>query len=251
VIIEDPLILWTIIGVVSGIILGISGAGGGMIVTPILIHLGGYDIKDATAYSLWALTYGSAFSWFIQRHNTNYGMVLALTSAAIVMAALMAPIKQAVSPVVIALLLTTTCLFSLYSLWFYKPREVQPDEKRSYVRSAAGGALAGGLSTLTGIGGGVVMVPWLLSVGKLKMREATASSLMVIALTAPFSIWVQGRHDIGGNQLTALFFGVVLSSLSIQYLLQHTPKEALNILRKVTLTVAIVAAITGALTSVL
>ena len=44
--IEDPVLLWALVGTAAGILLGIAGTGGGVIAIPILMTFGGYDIKE-------------------------------------------------------------------------------------------------------------------------------------------------------------------------------------------------------------
>jgi len=56
------------------------------------------------------------------------------------------------------------------------------------------GLLAGFLSALLGVGGGIVIVPLLLLAGRWEMRSATATSLAAIGLTATAGVVVYAFH---------------------------------------------------------
>jgi uncharacterized protein len=59
---------------------------------------------------------------------------------------------------------------------------------------AAVGACAGLASTLFGIGGGIVMVPMLVYGLGLGFREATAVSLLAMAVPVPTGVWLHARR---------------------------------------------------------
>src|SRR5437667_10314987 len=113
-VIVDPILLWIIVGSASGIILGLAGTGGGIISIHILMMLGGYDIKEASAYGLLALTVGAAISWFIQRRNTLYPISAVLIIFAGAVAFIVAPLKVMSPHWLVNILLNLTCIFSLY-----------------------------------------------------------------------------------------------------------------------------------------
>ena len=57
---------------------------------------------------------------------------------------------------------------------------------------AAGGLVVGLVSSLFGIGGGVILIPLLLSITKFDVHVVAATSTAVIALTSPVGILTQG-----------------------------------------------------------
>lgn len=244
----DPFLLWPFVGIVSGIVLGIGGAGGGLVSIPMLIYFGGYGVKDATGYGLWCVSFGSIFAWYVQRHNTQFTTGIVLTVSAMCVALISAPLK-AISPYwVIILLLNTACLVSLYNLWFQKPTEPRDRTVHPY-KAAFGGATAGFLNTMTGLGGGVIMIPWMVKVGRLKLKQASATSLLVISLTAPFSLWAQGRvDDIDPVYIALLICGVAMASVLTKLLLSKVHGDRMNFLRRSIISIAIFSAMLGTLT---
>lgn len=238
-VIEDPVLLWTIVGGASGIILGLAGTGGGVISIPILMALGGYDIKEASAYGLLALTAGAALSWFIQRKNTLYPISAVLIVFAGTIAFIAAPLKTISPHWVVNILLNVTCIFSLYSLWVLrKPDDPGEDRPLSYrIKTATiGGMITGFLSTMTGLGGGVVIIPWLTGITRLRFEQAMACSLLTIAITAPISAWRQGKIDLTLGEWVGLAGGILVTSLMVQKLISHTLPLHLVLIRKLALT---------------
>ncbi len=237
--IEDPILLWTIVGGASGIILGLSGTGGGVISIPILMAFGGYDIKEASAYGLLALTVGAALSWFVQRKNTLYPIAAILIFFTGMFAFISAPLKALSPHWVVNILLNLACLFALYSLWVLRKPE-DPGENRPLayqIKTATfGGMITGFLSTMTGLGGGVVIIPWLTGITRLRFDQAIACSLLTMAITAPISAWRQGKADLTIGEWTALAGGIVVASLIVQKLMTRISPPHLILVRKLTLT---------------
>ncbi|MBX9786925.1 MAG: sulfite exporter TauE/SafE family protein [Alphaproteobacteria bacterium] len=241
--IEDPVLLWSLVGTAAGIILGIAGTGGGVIAIPILMAFGGYDIKEASAYSLLALTVGATISWFFQRKNTLYPVVIVLIICASILAFISAPLK-AISPYwVVNVLLNLTCLFSLYSLWILRKPE-DPGEVRPMIfrlkTASIGGAITGFLSTMTGLGGGVVIIPWLTGITRLVFDQAMACSLLTIAVTAPLSAWRQGNINISTGAWISLIITLVITSFIVKKLTSSVSHLQMILVRKLTLTVVII-----------
>jgi len=238
-VITDSILLWTILGGMSGTILGLAGTGGGVVAIPLLMILGGYDIKEASAYGLLTLSVGAALSWFIRRKNTLYPVAAVLIIFAGFVAYLSAPLKVISPPWVIIALLNTTCLFSLYSLWLLRrPEDPGEDRPLSYQLKTAtvGGMITGFLSTMTGLGGGVVIIPWLTGITRLQFKNAMACSLLTVAATAPFSAWRQGETDLAPGEWLGLVGGILVTSLLVKKATSHIAPLRLILVQKLALT---------------
>jgi uncharacterized membrane protein YfcA len=241
--VTEPILLWAIVGAASGIILGLAGTGGGVVSIPILMALGGYNIKEASAYGLLALTVGAALSWIVQRKNTIYPISAVLILFAGTFAFLSAPLKVISPHWIINLFLNATCVFALFSLWVLrKPEDPGEDHALSYRLKTAsvGGMLTGFLSTMTGLGGGVVIIPWLTGITRIRFEQAMACSLLTIALTAPLSAWRQGKMDLTLEEWLALGSGILITSLIVKKLITYISPRPLVLVRKLTLTGVII-----------
>lgn len=241
-VIENHVYLWALVGMASGTVLGVAGTGGGVIAIPLLMAFGGYDIKEASGYGLLALTVGAAISWFIQRKNTSYPLAATLIVFAALVAFIAAPLKVISPHWLVNVLLNVTCLFSLYSLWVLrKPEDPGENFPLTYQLKTAsiGGVMTGFLSTMTGLGGGVVIIPWLTGITRLRFEQAMACSLLTIAVTAPISAWRQDTFHLTVYEWCALGSTILLASLMIKKLLTYIPLPHLIIVRKLVLTAVI------------
>lgn len=241
-VIENHILLWTIVGGASGAVLGLAGTGGGVIAIPILMALGGYDIKQASGYGLLALTVGAAISWFIQRKNTSYPLAGVLILFAGTVAFLAAPLKTISPHWLVNVLLNLTCVFSLYSLWVLrKPDDPGENLPLPYQLKTAsvGGMMTGFLSTMTGLGGGVVIIPWLTGITRLRFEQAIACSLLTIAVTAPISAWRQDTFDLMWGEWLALACAIAVASLIVKKITSYISPPRLVLARKLALTAVI------------
>lgn len=250
--IENHIFLWVLVGGASGIVLGLAGTGGGVIAIPILMAFGGYGIKEASGYGLLVLSVSAAISWFIQRKNTIYPISGVLILCAGVVAFIAVPLKSLSPHWLVSILLNLTCLFSLYSLWVLrKPND--PGENlplpRQLKSASIGGMMTGFLSTMTGLGGGVVIIPWLTGITRLRFEQAMACSLLTIAITAPISAWRQETIYLGWSEWIALGGTVILASLVVKKGTSYISPPHLVITRKLALTVVIFLAMTRTLYS--
>jgi uncharacterized membrane protein YfcA len=241
--IEDPVLLWSLVGTAAGTFLGLTGTGGGVIAIPILMTFGGYDIKEASAYSLLALTVGATISWFFQRKNTLYPVAAILILCASIVAFITAPLKAISPDWLVNVLLNLTCLFSLYSLWILrKPEDFGKDRPMIFRLKTAsvGGAIMGFFSTMTGLGGGVVIIPWLTGITRLVFDQAMACSLLTIAVTAPLSAWRQGNVNLSTEAWISLIITLVITSFIVKQLTSSVPHLQMILVRKLALTGVII-----------
>ncbi len=241
-VIENHILLWTIVGCASGIILSLAGTGGGVISIPIFMTFGGYDIKEATSYSLLALATGAALSWFVQRKNTIYPIAVVLIFFAGTVAFFTAPLKTLSPHWLVTVLLNVNCIFAIYSLWILqKPEDLGEDRPLSYrlKTSTIAGILTGLSSSMTGLGGGFVIIAWLTGITRLRFNHAIACSLLTIAVTAPISAWRQGKIDLVMGEWVALTGGILVTALIVQQLIKHISLPGLVLVRKITLTAVI------------
>ncbi len=133
--IQDPVLVWTIVGSASGAILGLAGTGGGIIAIPLLMMIGGYSVKDASAYGLLSLAVGAALSWIIRRKNTVYPVAAVLIIFAGAVAYLFVPLKTLSPPWVVIVLLNVflasiACGFSESQMTWEKTVPLAFDLKR-------------------------------------------------------------------------------------------------------------------------
>ena len=214
-------------GVAAGAFGSLLGLGGGLLIVPLLTIGFGLPVRDAVGVSLVCVIVTSSASAgvFLERRQADLrlGMVLELFTAA-----------GAVLGGIVAFLLDERLLAGLFAaVLLYvaasmargsRPRpapEAPPDGESYQIRNVGpatvGSVGAGVLSALLGIGGGLVKVPLMHLVMGVPLRIATATSNLMIGITASASAVVyllRGGIDANAAGPTAIgvFLGASLGS---------------------------------------
>lgn len=223
-------LLTAILGALVGFSLGLTGGGGAIFAVPILVYALGVPARDAVGISL--LTVGSTtFVGFFQR--ARRGMVEFPTGFLFALAGMIgAPIGSRVADFVPEPLLLT--MFAGLMLVISGRMWLQANDKSAQLpiltddkagptcrRDPEGrlrltsqcamllgvvGLGTGVLSGMFGIGGGLIIVPALVSFAGMGMQSAVGTSLLIITLV---SISGTASHLLSGKDLsiqTAAFF---------------------------------------------
>ncbi len=263
------MITWIGIGAVTGLLLGLTGAGGAILSVPLFIHLNGASLSEATLQSLLPVFAGAALGWLAQRSASQTRLALSLAAASALGSYLFAPLKPITPDWLVRGLFVALCSLSLASLWRPKkgsaknsqsmnltqrppeassthdPSSVAPTQTMDppLLSTTLAGVTLGGLVTLTGLGGGVLLIPLLSGPFQLSLPAATATSLLTVSLSALSSLILQGMRrplPLDASQALALFLGSVASALVTRELIRRVPETQLNSIRKTLVSVVIV-----------
>ncbi|MDS0796067.1 sulfite exporter TauE/SafE family protein [Burkholderia pseudomultivorans] len=192
-----------ILGSLVGAVLGMTGAGGGILAVPALVAGMGWSMQQATPVALIAVAgsaaIGTAEAW--RRRLVRYRAALVMTAAGMPMTSLgvrlahrlpqrLLMLMFALVMLVVAIRLLRQAargaIVSTESRWCVA--RIDPDSGRiawnplSALSLAATGALTGLMTGLLGVGGGFIIVPMLRKLTNITMHGIVATSLMVIAL---------------------------------------------------------------------
>lgn len=204
-----------LIGLLIGLILGLTGAGGSVFAVPLLLLMGGLSMSDATGISLGAV---AATTLYASLRNTfsraapnvlwKPGLILAISGA------LTAPLGKWLGLHLNELwLISGFCLLAAViaaRMWFgaqQNPAAAKIVRAGNFANTPApehlcnlnptgqfelrprcvsglfiGGLVVGVLSGLFGVGGGFLIVPLLLALSAVTMAQAVSTSLLIIAL---------------------------------------------------------------------
>ena len=188
---------------VMGLALGLTGGGGSILTVPILVYLFGIDAIDATAYSLglvglvalWG-AWGAYRSGDLQlKRALSFGIpgvVGVLVSRRILLPQLPEQLsvlsfnfsKSSVLLICFAALMLLASTSMIYASREKPTSKTKGDgvSKISHLSLVLGGLGIGLLAGFVGAGGGFLIVPTLVNIGKLNMKQAVGTSLFVIAL---------------------------------------------------------------------
>jgi len=193
-----------IIGYIASILIGISlgliGGGGSILTVPVLVYLFHIDPVQATAYSLFIVGASSLVgAWPKYKQgfvNLKTAIIFGIPSIAAVFAtrkfivpaipnelgefAGIAITKSLLMMMLFAVLMVAAS-FSMIRSKKNKETELEGEQKFNYPLILLEGALVGILTGLVGAGGGFLIIPALVMLSKLPMKQAVGTSLLIIA----------------------------------------------------------------------
>jgi len=167
-----------------GIVLGLFGAGGGMVTVPALIYLADMPVKEAVATSLWVVALVSTVSLITQRAWRVLQVKLLLTFGLTGMAGSILG-TQVGSFIPDNLQLALFALLIFVVVWW--TARVKLSDQVSvfrFVPAAITGLVIGILTGVLGVGGGFLLVPALIYMGIALFPTAVAHSLILISINA-------------------------------------------------------------------
>lgn len=193
------------LGLVVGVLLALTGAGGGILAVPLLVFGAGMSVPQAAPIGLMAVGMAAAFGAMLGLRDgiVRYRAALLIAGAGILLSPLGLWLAHRIDKRWMGILFATTLLLvatrtARQALGFSAPGAVSASHP--CVRDGAtgrfiwtapcaralalSGGLAGLLSGLLGVGGGFVMVPALQRYTNLAMQSVVATSLAVIALVS-------------------------------------------------------------------
>jgi len=168
-----------------GLSLGLLGGGGSILTVPVFVYVLGFDPKAAVAMSLPVVgvtsLVGVAAHW--RSGRVRVPMALLFGSAAMAGAFGGAQLARLVSGTTQLVLLGGIILLAAASM-LRSPAyaRVEARQPRADPLILLVGFGVGVLTGLVGVGGGFVIVPALVLLGRLRMKEAVGTSLLVIVM---------------------------------------------------------------------
>lgn len=239
------------IGYISSILIGVSlgliGSGGSILTVPVLVYLFSVDAVAATAYSLFIVGFTSAIGsvGYFRKGlvNIKTAVVFGIPSiiAVFLTRAYVVPaipkevfsvgdfiVTKSILMMLLFAVLMVAASYSMIKKVKVKKRcaelaEVEEDlvpQKFNYPIILLEGAVVGLVTGLVGAGGGFLIIPALVLLSKLPMKEAVGTSLVIIAAKSLIGFFGEGGETIIDWHLIAMvsafatagiFIGIYLS----------------------------------------
>ena len=197
------MILSIVLGALVGVVMGLTGAGGGILAVPLLVF--GLDLTVAQAGPIGLLAVGIAAAMGalvgLKTGIVRYRAALLVAATGVLLAPAGVWLAQRLDTRILSVLFAVVLLWVAYKSFKESTQDghastpqVEPPcildlQSGRFIwtgkcagRLAAAGSIAGLLSGLLGVGGGFVMVPGLQRYTDLPMQPVVATSLAVIAL---------------------------------------------------------------------
>lgn len=228
--------MFLLIGIIIGLVLGLTGSGGSVFAVPLLVLLAGVSMHQAVGLSLAAVAASALFGTLRLRSRQTVLWLPAMLLGVSGMVA--APAGQwaasRLPELVLLVLFAVTAMLIAWRMWLsatHQPEQaaitrasdlrettsngvlcrLSPTGQFQLKPRCMGGLLIGGLgigllSGLLGVGGGFVIVPLLLFLSQVTMQQAVGTSLVVISVISSTG-----------------FISYLLFNQPIKDVLSHTP----------------------------
>jgi uncharacterized protein len=242
-------IIGYVAAVIMGLSLGLIGGGGSILTVPILVYLFGVNPVISTAYSLFVVGLTSAVGSLshFKKGNVHLKTALIFGVPSIIAVYL---VRKFVVPAIpdeifstgsfvltksvgVLVLFAILMLLASYSMI----RKKKPDESKTeseptynYPLIFIEGLLVGGVTGLVGAGGGFLIIPALVLLAKLPMKQAVGTSLLIIALKSLIGF----TGDLGSGLEIDYTFMLIFSAFAMvgivigSYLTKYIPNEKLK-----------------------
>ncbi len=209
-----------LIGIFVGFISGFFGVGGGMILVPILIHLG-FDIKTAIGISVLSMLFSSIYGSYL---NYKKGLLLLDSTLFFGFGGFIGGlgggyVVDMLSSKTLTFILLFVVIFAIYK-FFNTPLVTNKKEVNSKTLFASVGLGIGLLATSIGVGGAILLVPIMVGFFYFDIKRAIAVALFFVVFSsfAGFiSLSYYGYVDyfsgviVGVSSLLGVYFGISIS----------------------------------------
>jgi uncharacterized protein len=246
--------LYSLSGFAVGLLVGLTGVGGGSLMTPILILLFGIHPASAVGtdllYAAATKTAGSLVHGY--NRTVDWRVVLRLATGSVpataltILALSFVNLNGALARDLIAGLLTIALFFTALTLVFrdrivrrYAPRIGRMSERRVASLTIAVGAILGVLVSISSVGAGAIGVTALILLyPRLPIARIVGSDIahaVPLTLVAGLGHWWLGSIDL--NLLIPLLLGSVPGIVLGSYVVTRVPETALRLLLAGTLAI--------------
>ena len=179
-------ILGYILATLIGLSLGVMGGGGSILTVPILVYVLKFDPKQAIALSLAIVGATSLIGSFghYKKGNINLKVAYLFGPFAMIGTYLGAKLSAYISGS--AQLIFFAIIMIIASYFMFKGRSEDDDieevKKLNISLIIAEGIIVGIVTGIVGVGGGFLIVPALVLLAGIKMKQAVGTSLLIISL---------------------------------------------------------------------
>ena len=232
-------IIGYIVSILIGVSLGLVGSGGSILTVPVLVYLFAVDPVAATAYSLFIVGFTAAIGsvGYFRKGLVNIKTAIvfgipSIIAVFITRAYLVPAIPKEVftigdflitKNILMMLLFAVLMVAASYSMIKKDKNKNEEDlgpQKFNYPVILIEGAVVGLVTGLVGAGGGFLIIPALVLLSKLPMKEAVGTSLVIIAAKSLIGFFGEGSETvidwslltmISAFATVGIFIGIYLS----------------------------------------
>jgi uncharacterized membrane protein YfcA len=226
--------------ILIGVALGLIGGGGSILTVPVLVYLFAIEPVVATSYSLFivGLTSGVGSVGYFKKGLVNIktaivfgipSIIAVFTTRALIVPAIPKEVftiaEFVVTKSILMMLLFAVLMIAASYSMIKKDKKTanenkDEEQKFNYPLILIEGVVVGILTGLVGAGGGFLIIPALVILSKLPMKEAVGTSLVIIAAKSLIGFFGEGESTainwqflitISAFAIIGIFIGTALS----------------------------------------
>ncbi|MBI3504686.1 MAG: sulfite exporter TauE/SafE family protein [Proteobacteria bacterium] len=211
------LILSIVFALLIGLSLGLLGGGGSILTVPVLVYALGFEAKLAITMSLPIVGVTAAFGAWRHWRLGNVQLERALLFGGVAMVGAYAGGRGArwldarVQLAILGIVMAASAVSMLRSAARDRANEPEPHVHPLLFYTVGLGV--GALTGIIGIGGGFLIVPALVVLGGVAMRQAVGTSLLVIAMNCVAGYAGQASRDVVDWRFVTYFTAVSMVGL--------------------------------------
>lgn len=185
-------ILLLLIGSISGLVLSLIGAGFGLVGVPLLLYSLNLPIHDAILISIVSTSIVCVFHIIkIFKQDLiawKYAVPIALIG--IIVSPIGAKASFALNTEILSMFYGGLMILSAYLMWInIKKPQIKPEDKKDikpykYIMMVVLAIITSFIGGMTGVGGGILTVPFLVLFMNLSMKSAASTTIFIIAAFA-------------------------------------------------------------------
>lgn len=202
------LLMDVVIGAVIGLTLGLLGGGGSILTVPALVYLVGQNPQIAVTTSLLIVGANSITGALLHRVQGGINLRVALVFGGVGMISsyLFAGFSKIFAPTTLMIAFSLLMLVVGWLMIVRKsPTQTTRDLPINWVLTAISGAGAGALTGFLGVGGGFLILPTLVMLVGLPIKQAVGTSLVIIAMNS-LSGFLGHLNDLALNYSVLFLF---------------------------------------------
>lgn len=226
-------VIGLVLAALIGVSLGLLGGGGSILAVPVFVYVLGFGTKEAIAMSLAVVGLTSLSAAYGHWRSGNVDLRVAFVFGAVAMSGTYLGARLAVFFTGAAQLILFAGVMLAAAYFMFR-------DGRSGAEKAAGGRMSFGaivpeglavgiLTGLVGVGGGFLIVPALVLLGKVPMKLAVGSSLIVISMksAAGFAGYL-GQIEVPWAFMGLFTAVAIAGSFAGTHLVRFVPQETLK-----------------------
>jgi uncharacterized membrane protein YfcA len=231
-------VIGLLLAALIGLSLGLLGGGGSILTVPIFVYVLGFGAKEAIAMSLAVVGVTSLFGTIGHWREGDVKVRVALSFGAVAMAGTYLGARLAVFFSGAAQLILFAAVMMVAAFFMFRDKTPAAGggetEAASVKEMALGlivieGLAVGVLTGLVGVGGGFLIVPALVLLGKVPMKAAVGTSLLVIAMkSAAGFVGYLGQVEIPWAFMGLFTAIAIAGSFGGAYVARFVPQETLK-----------------------